>query len=150
MEKFNIRVYGIAFNGKGEILLTDEFRLGMRMTKFPGGGLEFGESVPDCLIRECREELKQEIEIEKHFYTTDFFQLTQHLEEPQQLICIYYLMSLKDLDDLKITDKIMDFEGREGAQSFRWVKLSTLGQEDLTFPIDKKVVGLLRQIQGLD
>ncbi len=39
---FNIRIYGL-FPVDGYILVTDEFRLGMFMTKFPGGALEFGE-----------------------------------------------------------------------------------------------------------
>lgn len=92
MFKFNIRVYGLVINDKKQILITDEFRLGMRMTKFPGGGLRFGEGTVDCLRREFREELNSEIEIIRHFYTTDYYQPTMLLDVPQQLISIYYLV----------------------------------------------------------
>jgi len=44
------------------------------MTKFPGGGLQFGEGTIDCIKREFREELGCEIGVLKHFYTTDYFQ----------------------------------------------------------------------------
>ena len=54
--RFNVRVYGLLLNEKEEILVTDEFRLGVLMMKFPGGGLEFGEGTIDCLRRECMED----------------------------------------------------------------------------------------------
>ncbi|MBL4624869.1 MAG: NUDIX domain-containing protein [Flavobacteriales bacterium] len=57
--KFNIRVYGLLFNEQGDLLVSDEERFGNKFTKFPGGGLEFGESIISCLIREYNEELKQ-------------------------------------------------------------------------------------------
>ncbi len=144
IRKFNIRVYGLAVSDKSEILLTDEFRLGMRMTKFPGGGLEFGEGTLDCLRRECREELDQDIEIIRHFYTTDYFQPTRLLEEPQQLISIYYLIRLQAPEKIRTTKKRFDFEEKDGAQSFRWIKLQDLNPDALTFPIDKKVIGMLK------
>src|SRR5665647_1625825 len=56
------------------MLLSDEFVHDMKMTKFPGGGLYFGEGPADCLKREAIEEFGQEIEIVEHYYTTHFFQ----------------------------------------------------------------------------
>ena len=56
INKFTIRVYGIIINQKNEILISDEFQLGTKMTKLPGGGLEFGEGTIDCIKREFREE----------------------------------------------------------------------------------------------
>src|SRR4051812_1097228 len=73
---FNVRVYGILINEQGQVLVTDEIHYGQRMTKFPGGGLQFGEGIVDCLKRECVEELGLEVNVQEHFYTTDFFQLS--------------------------------------------------------------------------
>lgn len=148
LNQFNIRVYGLAINAKREILLTDEFRLGMRMTKFPGGGLEFGEGTIDCLKRECREELGQDIEVARHFYTTDYFQPTELLEIQQQLISIYYLIKPEDPGKIPVTDKIFDFRDQEGAQTFRWVNIPGLLPEELTFPIDRKVLEMLQSEIG--
>lgn len=145
MPGFNIRVYGIVINLRNEVLVTDEFRLGHRMTKFPGGGLQYGEGTLDCLRREFREETGQEIEIIRHYYTTDFFQVSMLIPEPKQLISIYYLVSLPFPEQIITTDKPFDFEDIEGAQTFRWIPLANLTPDHMTFPIDKKVAGMLRQ-----
>jgi 8-oxo-dGTP diphosphatase len=143
IKKFNIRVYGIALNHRNEVLLTDEFRQGMFMTKFPGGGLEFGEGAIDCLKRECREELNQDIEIIRHFYTTDFFQPTYLLKEPQQLVSIYYLIKLENPLLIETADQACELKEIDGTQIFRWVSMKKLITEKLTFPIDKKVAEML-------
>ncbi|TVQ87686.1 MAG: NUDIX domain-containing protein [Bacteroidetes bacterium] len=145
IKKFNIRVYGIVIHNK-HVLLTDEFRLGMRMTKFPGGGLEFGEGTAHCLEREFREEIGQNIEIKEHIYTTDFFQPTRLLAEPQQLISIYYRVELRDYQRVPVSKKAFDFrELKEGVQSFRWIPLVDLKKETLTFPIDQKVIDIIKE-----
>jgi len=144
ISKFTLRVYGLFINESNEIMLTDEFRLGMFMTKFPGGGLEFGEGTIDCLRRECREELHQEIQNICHFYTTDFFQPTSLLSEPHQLISIYYLATLSEPEKLFTSRLRFDIPPVEGAQAFRWVKINDLDEIEITFPIDKKVVALLK------
>ncbi|MCF6240367.1 MAG: NUDIX domain-containing protein [Bacteroidales bacterium] len=142
--QFTIRIYALIINKKNEILLSDEFRLGMKMTKFPGGGLEFGEGTIDCLKRELMEETGQEIEIIKHFYTTDFFQPALH--NPKiQVLSIYYLAKFKDKICFKISNVAFDFNKlEEGNQSFRWQSIEELQEKDLSLPIDKKVLTLLK------
>ena len=145
-KQFTIRVYAIIINEKNEVLLSDEFRLGMKMTKFPGGGLEFGEGAIDCLKREAMEELGQEIEIIKHLYTTDYFQPALH-NPAIQVISIYYLAKLKESPQFKISTKAFDFEDlTEGNQSFRWKSIDDLQENDLSLPIDKKVVVIIKKI----
>ena len=73
MKPFVIRVYGILINKNAEVLLTHEKEEGNVFTKFPGGGLEFGEGLRECLVREFLEETQQRVEVMEHFYTTDFF-----------------------------------------------------------------------------
>ena len=51
IDQFNIRVYGLLVDA-GRILVTDEFRMGIFMSKFPGGGLNFGEKTINCLRKE--------------------------------------------------------------------------------------------------
>jgi ADP-ribose pyrophosphatase YjhB (NUDIX family) len=143
INRYIVRVYAIIINTKNEVLISDEFQLNMRMTKFPGGGMNFGEGAIDCLKREAVEEFGQEIEILEHFYTTDFFQQTQFYTDAQ-LISIYYRAKFIEPIKFYISDKSFNFEKEQnGAQSFRWVKLCELNPEEMTFPIDKKVAQLL-------
>jgi hypothetical protein len=46
--------------------------------------------------------------------------------------------------DLNFKTRIFDFDGEgDVLQSFRWIKLEELIEDDFTFPIDKHVAGLL-------
>ena len=145
ISRYIIRVYAIIINNTNEILISDEHQLNIRMTKFPGGGMNFGEGPVDCLKREAIEEFGQEIEILAHFYTTDYFQPTQFYEDAQ-LISIYYKAKFKEEIKFKISDKAFNFiEEKNGAQSFRWKKIDKLDVNEFTFPIDKKVAKLLKK-----
>jgi len=144
MYQFNVRVYGLLVNEHDEILISDEKEYGMKFSKFPGGGLEFGEGPLEGLKREFIEECDMEVEVLKHFYTTDFF--LKSIFNDSQLICIYYLV--KNIHPVQLTIKTtpFDFDGtEEPLQAFRWIKLKDLKKEDLTFPLDKHVVGLIQQ-----
>ena len=137
---FTIRVYGVVIRDDQRVLLTDELRYGVKMTKFPGGGLHYGEGLVDCLKREFLEELQQEPIHIRHFYTTDFFQPTALVSPPRQLISIYYLADLPHPEKVVVTDRPFDFEELEGAQTFRWVPVEILKPDHLTYPIDQLVV----------
>lgn len=141
-KRFNIRVYGL-IEQDGKILLTDEFRLGMYMTKFPGGGLEFGEGTVHCLKRECLEELGQEIEVMDHFYTTDFYQPSLYQPYQYQMISIYYKAGLLGKQQFEVSEKLHDFLPEDGAQAFRWISLKELHPDMFTLPIDKVVAKML-------
>ncbi|MDK2909826.1 MAG: hypothetical protein PWR20_1393 [Bacteroidales bacterium] len=143
ISRFNIRVYGIYINDKKEVLVTDEYRLGTYMTKFPGGGLEFGEGTLDCLRREIREELGQEPFQLEHFYTTDFFQPSWLVHPPAQLISIYYLMTIPKPEAIPLSEKPYPFGPEEGAQAFRFLSLDS-SIDNFTFPVDKVVWKMLQ------
>jgi 8-oxo-dGTP pyrophosphatase MutT (NUDIX family) len=144
INQFNIRVYGFLIDD-GKVLVTDEFRLGIYMTKFPGGGLQFGEGTIDCLKREFMEELNLPIEIVSHFYTTDFYQPTTLLPSDMQLFNVYYLVEARKPYLFQTTERINDILPVDGAQSFRWEGIDTLKAEDFTFPIDQFIVGRLAE-----
>ncbi|MBP6313856.1 MAG: NUDIX domain-containing protein, partial [Flavobacteriales bacterium] len=85
---FTIRVYGLLIH-KGNVLVSDEIIREQYITKFPGGGLEYGEGLMDCLIREIKEEIGVDALDLEHFYTTDFFQQSAFHATPMQVISVY-------------------------------------------------------------
>lgn len=140
---YNIRVYALFIQDK-KILVTDEFRSEIYMTKFPGGGLEPNEGLLDCLVRECEEEMGIQAKVKDHFYTTDFF-IKSAFGKNQQLICIYYLMEEQLNFPFYFSNIKNDIPAVEGSQSFRWLAIDSLSEEDVTFAIDKVVVKKIKK-----
>ena len=144
MYKFNIRVYGLLFNELNQLLLSDEEEYGFRFSKFPGGGLEYGEGLIDGLKREFVEECNTEIEVLDHFYTTDFF--IRSVFNDSQVISVYYLVKPISELNLNFRELAFDFDAEgDFLQAFRWKNLQDLSAKDVTFPTDQKVIELLKE-----
>jgi 8-oxo-dGTP diphosphatase len=145
IEKVSVRAYGLWINEKNQVLVSDEIIDNKYLTKFPGGGLELGEGLIDCVKREWLEELNVEIEVNQHFYTTDFFQISV-FNPNTQIISIYYLVKPLANPDLSQEEKVFTYEGVESIiQSFRFIDIHNLSEKDLTLPIDQKVALLLKK-----
>ena len=140
-KNFNIRVYGLLIH-EGAILVSDEYIKKNKITKLPGGGLEFGEGTIDCVIREFQEELNLAIEVQSHFYTTDFF-VNSSFDTTSQVISIYYIVKPLADFNFEVSRTPHNYDKKEGAQSFRWIKLDELKEADFTLIIDRKVAELL-------
>ena len=149
--RFNIRVYGILINDKKQVLVADEYVRGGLYTKFPGGGLEFGEGTRDCLKRELKEELGIEAAIGDHVYTTDYFQMSAFRPD-DQIISIYYFA--KQLEELRvpIREKQFDFDEKQmeiykntgETETFRWIEWNDFSDDTVTLPIDKIVAKMVK------
>ncbi len=150
MDLFNIRVYGILINEKSQILLSDEFIRGEYYTKFPGGGLEFGEGTRDCLAREFEEEMDLRVKVGEHIYTTDFYQPSA-FNPRHQIISIYYYVHPEEDIRFELREKPFDFNEKEmkayeqagETETFRFVDLDKFSVEMLSLPIDKIVGDLV-------
>ena len=151
--RFNIRVYILLYDeDRTSLLLSDEILSGNYYTKFPGGGLEYGEGLLDCLHREAREELGQDVEVLRQFYTSEDFQVSKFVPE-DQIICVYYQCCLpkndqgRRLPTFRVSEQKYDFvEHREREESFRWQALSSLREDEMSLLLDRQVVRrLLRE-----
>lgn len=140
---FNVRVYGILFNAHQDILLVDEVLDGFAFTKFPGGGLEFGEGPEETVVREFQEECGVEVTCEKHIYTTGFFQASA-FNPKQQIISIYYQVSCINPDSISLQTRLVNLQSAKNHKlSCRWASLKSLRDTDFTFPIDRHVFKIL-------
>jgi 8-oxo-dGTP diphosphatase len=152
---FNVRVYGILMNEEGQVLVSDEYIRGHYYTKFPGGGLEFGEGTRDCLKREFMEEMSLEVRVGDHLYTTDFFQMSAFNPE-HQILSIYYQAHALEPIRVPLRDKPFDFDDRQlgiyretgETETFRFIDWDQFTPEAVTLPIDKVVAALVRQLRG--
>jgi len=135
---FNVRVYGALIHERA-LLISDEKHQGMAFTKLPGGGLEFGEGLLECLIREFKEETDLTVVVGEHLYTTDFFQRSA-FDRSHQVISVYYRVFLREKKG------VFTPASQEKDQSFRWVDLKNLNEEVFTFPIEKKLVPVLKSL----
>jgi len=148
---FSIRVYGILINEHKQVLVSDEFIRGMYVTKFPGGGLEFGEGTRDCLKREFMEEMQLNVEVGNHIYTTDFYQMSAFNKE-YQIVSIYYFA--KPLEEIKVPlrEKAFDFDEQQiriynetgETETFRFVDWEHFSEASVTLPIDKIVAQMIK------
>jgi ADP-ribose pyrophosphatase YjhB (NUDIX family) len=145
IEKFNVRIYALIIDVNKRILLSDEVIRGQHFTKFPGGGLEYGEAPLDGLARECREEMDAEIKIIGHFHTTDKF-VRSAFRPHEQVISIYYFTDLQSEIKGRTSEKKFDFDPNiSGDQEvFRWADIRDLNPDDFKFLIDAEVVSLLK------
>lgn len=154
--RFNIRVYLLIFDEtKTHVLLSDEIINSKYITKFPGGGLEYGEGILDCLHREAMEELGQEVEVIEQYYTTESFQVSSFRPE-DQIICVYYQCFLardskgKRKPVFRVTDKKFDFiDFREREESFRWQAIESLTANDFSLPLDQQIATRLSSINTI-
>ena len=141
MSKFNLRVYALLINEKQEILLSDENRFGKFFTKFPGGGVEHGEGIQDALFRELQEELHLEISSADFFYFNEFHQASAF--DQSNLVAFYYIVNIqKAAVHLQEEGYTIPFEQEQELQ--RWKAVQELQKDELTFPIDQKVLEKLK------
>lgn len=147
----NVRVYGILFGPDKKVLVSDEYIRGDYYTKFPGGGLEFGEGTRDCLKREFKEEMDLEVKVGEHIYTTDFFQMSA-FNPAHQIISIYYFVEALEPIRVPLRDKPFDFDERQlkvyeekkETETFRYIDWDQFGPDSVHLPIDKVVAGMLK------
>ena len=148
---FNLRVYGLLLGENKQVLVSDEYIRGHYYTKFPGGGLEFGEGTRDCLKREFKEEMDLDVEVTDHLYTTDFFQMSAFNPE-HQIISIYYFVKALEPIKAPLRDKPFDFDERElkiyaekkEIETFRFIDWTAFSEGSVTLPIDKVVAQLVK------
>lgn len=132
-------MYGLLIH-EGQLLLSRENIKGEIHTKFPGGGLEFGEGIIDCLKREFMEEVNIALSHTELFYVTeDYFASAFH--KSTQVVSIYYKVNTTESLKIKTGDpKNRSLLQKDDDQVLYWCPLAQLDKEPIELPIDKMVV----------
>lgn len=134
IDKFNIRVYAAAVKDKKVLVLHEEYA-GEQLMKLPGGGLEFGEGLHDCLHREFEEELNVKINVLSHLYTQEEF-LISRFRNNEQLLTVYYLVEIIDENEFLIMDPCIE--------KIEWIPIES-DENPFPLPIDKIVFEKLKE-----
>ena len=151
MNQFSLRVYGILINQQKQVLVSDEYIRGQYYTKFPGGGLEFGEGTRDCLAREFMEEMDLRVKVGEHLYTTDFYQMSA-FNPAFQIVSVYYYVEALEPIKAPLRNKPFDFDEEQLAiyaekkeiETFRFIDWEDFSGDVVTLPIDKIAADLVR------
>lgn len=145
MARFNLRVYALITNELDEILISDECRFGQFFSKFPGGGVEYGEGIQAALMRELKEELNLHIQQMEFYYFNEFHQASAF--DQSDLIAFYYRIQINK-NELPVSEGY-EYPFTIEQEKQRWVPISSLQSKELTFPIDRFVYEKLKnQIQA--
>ena len=134
IDKINVRVYAMILKN-GKVMVLHEEYVGEQLMKFPGGGLELGESVLECVQRELEEELNIKVKNIQHLYTQEDF-LVSKFRNNEQLLSIYYLAEMVDENELLILDPCIE--------KIEWVSLNT-EENPFPLPIDKVAFDVLKK-----
>ncbi|MCX8532434.1 NUDIX hydrolase [Chryseobacterium luquanense] len=134
IDNINVRVYACVVKDKKVLTLFEEYA-GEPLMKFPGGGLEYGEGLTDCLKREFEEELNVHIEIVEHLYTQEDF-LVSRFKSNEQLLTIYYMVNITNEEDFIILDPCIE--------KIDWIPIDT-SENPFILPIDKIVFDKLKE-----
>ena len=126
IDRLNIRVYATAIKDEKVLVLHEEYA-GEQLMKLPGGGLEFGEGLLDCLHREFEEELNVKIKILGHLYTQEDF-VVSRFRDNEQLLTVYYLVEIIDENDFLIMDPCIE--------KTEWIPINT-DENPFILPVDK-------------
>lgn len=119
----------IIFNDKNELLICQRQSGGSDKScaglwEFPGGKLELGESLKECCVRECREELNADIKI------LSLYEETSYIYPESEIQFTFYLAKLlSDENELKMNVH----------QKICWVKISELNEYEFC-PADIKLI----------
>jgi 8-oxo-dGTP diphosphatase len=117
---------GVMYDTEGRILmgLRDSKGTEPNYWEFPGGTLEIGETLENCLHREWYEELNLGIEIEEYFYTS-----TLGFVE-----CFFFLGKINGFNNMQIN--VHDHIGFYDLEDIKGLRL---------FEGDEKIVDILLQ-----
>ena len=88
----------------------------------PGGGINYGESSRDALVREIKEELEWEIEVDGFLGVFESFHIINGVEEHE----VSFVYAARATDRLIRTTAEGEIHEADGPKKFRWIELEIL------------------------
>ena len=129
-KRFNFRVAGLAMH-HNKVLLhqyeTDDFWV------LPGGRAELLESTEETIVREIKEELDEEISINRLLYVNETF--FEHQERIVHELCFYYHIEFEEGSDILNRETAFERKEIDGSiLTFKWFELDAVEALEL-YPV---------------
>lgn len=133
MIKFNARCYAVIRSSQDRVLVMMERWKGVDLNKFPGGGLELGEGLLECIYREIDEEFERNEHLNyKHLHTpTGCF---SSRFKPQEQLLLNYFTNRENAEETN-WELIPNDPNLLG---IKWLELKAENAEWLTLESDKE------------
>ncbi len=120
--RFNYRVAGLIIH-EGELLIMQD--INQPYYYIPGGRVGLHEKSEEAILREIREELAIEVEIERFLWVNENFFTEEISSEKFHEICFFYLLNVKDSSLLENGNQfVVNEDGK--VHTYRWVKFKEL------------------------
>ncbi len=133
---FRPSAYAVVINNRNELLVAKSGFDGRFL--FPGGGIEVGESIADCITRECREETGYHIVADqspRYFRETMFHNKIN--DNYYHVVGLFFFGRVLDAINAG------QIEDTEEIASVEWVDLANVKEEDwghYCWPIVKQLI----------
>lgn len=128
MPSQNIRVRLVVFQGKKVLLMHDS---SVGFYYYPGGHVEFGETIKQAAERECLEECNNKFIFQKILYIRDYFDKAKN----EHALELFILGKLKNGQ----ADNSQDPSGRK-TQKLEWVDINKLPKNLFPKTLSKKLL----------
>lgn len=130
---FNVRVYALCVENNKLLVLHENYN-NNKLCKLPGGGLEYGEGVIECLKRECKEELNLDIIGYQPFYIQEDF-IESIADQSKQIVLLYFKVKFANSNEILLSDACI--------QKYQWIDIKE--KSPLHLPVDLIAFQKLKQ-----
>jgi len=136
VEKIGIRPATIVIKDKKVLLVSSKYK-DEELYLFPGGGMEFGETIEEAAIRETLEETGVKVKIKDLFHVNEYI----YSEDwSKRSVSMFFIAEV-----VEILEPTTDDEGK--IKEVKWIKLSELDNYDIK---PKRIADMLKLPSNLD
>jgi 8-oxo-dGTP diphosphatase len=135
-EKIGLRPATIVIQDERVLLVSSKYK-DEEFYLFPGGGMEFGETIKEAAVRETFEETGVKVKIKDLFHVNEYI----YSEDwNKRSVSMFFIAEV-----VEILEPTTDDEGK--IKEVRWIKLSELDNYDIK---PKRIVEMIKSFSNLE